>query len=172
MFVVEAFMANLINIDESVSPSPLYTLYAPDANKSKGSINYSDPFAIRNRMNGISSAKYGSVTKDIEDLFLLRKQMLMSSLRNYPSLPADLIARNSLKEATTPNTVKDVVMVDNGDVIAVSDDDDDEPTSARPFQPYRDVVLNKPEGQFLMKQFLVRYPNFLVIISFVLFFFL
>ncbi|KAI3786373.1 hypothetical protein L1987_40000 [Smallanthus sonchifolius] len=32
--------------------------------------------------------------------------------------------------------------------------DDDEPISATPFQPYPDVVLNKPEGQFLLKQFL------------------
>ncbi|KAM0028895.1 putative DNA helicase chromatin remodeling SNF2 family [Helianthus debilis subsp. tardiflorus] len=157
------FTGQLIKNEESASPSPLYSAYAYDANKSKRTIDYSNPFVIRDRMQELDSPKYGSVTKDIEDLILLRKQMLMPSFRRFPSLGADLMETNHVKnEVHVTNPVRDIVMHDAGNVhdtnapgaVVNIDSDDDEPTIGRPFQPYRDVVLNKPEGQFSMKQFL------------------
>ncbi|XP_024959773.1 protein CHROMATIN REMODELING 35-like [Cynara cardunculus var. scolymus] len=169
----ETVNGQMNNSEESVSPRPLYTAYTLDANKPMKTVDHSDPFTIRNWVEEIDSAKYGSVTKDIEDLLLLRKQMLMPCFKRFPSLRADLMDVNSVKEASTANPTRDIVMVDNDmghdtiapDSVVIIGSDDDEPTYGRPFQPYRDIVLSKPEGQFLMKQFLVSSPNFFVIFS-------
>ncbi|KAL8264536.1 hypothetical protein R6Q59_022666 [Mikania micrantha] len=157
------FMGQPINNEENASPSPLYTRCVFEANKSKKTVDYTNPFAIRDRMQELDSLKYGSVTKDIEDLILLRKQMLMPSFKRFPSLGADLMQTHPVKnEIPTTNPGGDIVMNDADnvhdtnapDTVVTIDSDDDEPTIGRPFQPYRDVVLNKPEGQFSMKQFL------------------
>lgn len=162
------------NGEEIISPNPLYTKRTFDAKKQKKTIDYNDPFDVRNFVASFDSPKYGSVTKDIENILSLRKQTLMPCFRRYPSLGADLMDTYPVKEAPFPNPVKevsvanhvrDVVMFDDAmamghdtnapDSVVIIGSDDDEPTSARPFQPYRDIVLNKPEGQFSMKQFLV-----------------
>ncbi|XP_071736756.1 protein CHROMATIN REMODELING 35 [Rutidosis leptorrhynchoides] len=158
----ETLSGKMMKSEESVSPSPLYASYTLDANKTNNAVDYKDPFALRDFVQGLDAPKYGSVTKDIEDLFLLRKQMLMPVFKKYPSLRPDLMDPFPAKEVSNANPVRDIVMVDNdnsqvtnapGDIVTI-ESDDDEPTPARPFQPYRDVVLNKPEGQFSLKQFL------------------
>ncbi|CAH1444821.1 unnamed protein product [Lactuca virosa] len=169
----EIIKGQLSNGEEIISPNPLYTKCTFDAKKQKKTIDYNDPFGVRNFVASFDSPKYGSVTKDIENILSLRKQTLMPCFRRYPSLGADLLDTYPVKEAPIPNPVKevsvanpvrDVVMFDDAmamghdtnppDSVVIIGSDDDEPTSARPFQPYRDIVLNKPEGQFSMKQFL------------------
>lgn len=160
-------MGQMIKSEESVFPSPLYTAYTIDAKKAKKTIDYTDPFVIRNLVQRIDSPKYGSVTKEIEDLLLLRKQVLMPCFKRFPSLRSDLMETNSVREVPIANSGRDIVMLDDSasrdtnapstDIIAVSDDDDEEPALGRPFQPYQDIVLNKPEGEFSMKQFLVAF---------------
>lgn len=158
----ETVNGQMNNSEESVSPRPLYAVYTLDANKPMKTVDHTDPFTIRNWVEGLDSAKYGSVTKDIEDLLLLRKQMLMPCFKRFPSLRADLMEVNPVKEASIANPTRDIVMVDDGmghdtiapDSVVIIGSDDDEPTYGRPFQPYRDIVLSKPEGQFSMKQFL------------------
>nr|XP_043630663.1 protein CHROMATIN REMODELING 35-like [Erigeron canadensis] len=159
----EMFMGQKVNGEESVSPSPLYAAYTLDANKTNKTVDHTNPFNIRNLIQEIDSSKYGSVTKDIEDLLLLRKQMLMPCLRRFPSLRADIMETNHVKDVSNANPMRDVVMFDAGNghdmkapdnVVNIDSDDDDEPKFGRPFQPYRDIVLNKSEGQFSMKQFL------------------
>ncbi|KAJ9551741.1 hypothetical protein OSB04_015786 [Centaurea solstitialis] len=162
MFVSGTVNDQMNNSDESVSPRPLYTTHTLDANTPMKTVDHTDPFTTRNWVEGLDSAKYGSVTKDIEDLILLRKQMLMPCFKRFPSLRADLMEVNPVKEASTANPIRDIVMVDDcmdqdtvtPNSVVVIGSDDDEPTYGRPFQPYRDIVLSKPEGQFSMKQFL------------------
>lgn len=173
MFVSGTLKGQLKNNEESISPSPLYAAYAFDANKSKRTVDYSNPFAMRDWIQELDSLKFGSVTKDIEELILLRKHILMPSFKRFPSLGADLMETKPVINGVTTNHVRDIVMSDAGNAhdtnapgtVVTIDSDDDQPTMARPFQPYRDVVLNKPEGQFSMKQFLVSFPNFLVTFS-------
>nr|GEU96067.1 protein chromatin remodeling 35-like [Tanacetum cinerariifolium] len=160
----ETLMGQMIKSEERVFPSPMHSAYTIDGKKAKKTVDYTDPFVIRNLVQRIDSPKYGSVTKEIEDLFQLRKQVLMPFFKRFPSLRSDLMETNSL--VPNANSGRDHVMLVDSvcrdtnapstDIIAIPDDDDDdeEPTLGRPFQPYRDIVLNKPEGEFSMKQFL------------------
>lgn len=49
-------------------------------------VDYSDPFAIPNLLQGLDGGKYGSVTKEIEALCARRMQMLHPYYVMYPSL--------------------------------------------------------------------------------------
>lgn len=167
-------MGLLANNKESASPSPQYSSYAYDAKKLKRTTDYTNPFAIRDWMQELDSPEFGSVTKEIADLRLHRKHMLGPTFRKFPSLRADLMETSSVKtEIPATNHVRDIVMHDAANVNGINapgavvniESDDDEPTVGRPFQPYRDVVLSKPEGEFSMKQFLVSFINILVSFS-------
>ena len=56
------------NGEEIISPNPLYTKRTFDAKKQKKTIDYNDPFDVRNFVASFDSPKYGSVTKDIENI--------------------------------------------------------------------------------------------------------
>nr|XP_043627293.1 uncharacterized protein LOC122598879 [Erigeron canadensis] len=151
---ISRFMGQPIKCEEGASSSPLYTAYTFDSDKSNGATDHMDPFAVKNWGQELYLTKYGSAIKDFED-HLLRKQMMMQ--RRVPSLHADLVETNPVKDISIADLVRNAVMchdisVPDAALIAVSDVN--EPISARPFQPYRDIILNKPDGQCLMKQFL------------------
>ncbi|KAK1431140.1 hypothetical protein QVD17_14405 [Tagetes erecta] len=143
----DTFMRQVVNGEERASPSLLHTMYTFDANKLKRTIDHTNPFAIRNSVQELDSAKYWPGTKDTEDLLLPRKQMLMPSFTRFPSLQADLKETNHVKCVSIANPMRD-------DVLMYYGGNDNEPTSAMPFQPYQDVNLNRPEGQFLLKHVL------------------
>ncbi|KAL8195352.1 hypothetical protein R6Q57_025755 [Mikania cordata] len=109
-----------------------------------------DPFATRYCMQELDSDKYGPATKDTKDLLLSTKQMLMSSFTRFPSLQADLMDTNHAKDVPIANPVRhDVVMYYAGNDHVTNATDAD--NSTRPFQLYQGVYVNKPEGEFLVK---------------------
>nr|XP_043630185.1 uncharacterized protein LOC122601496 [Erigeron canadensis] len=155
----EVFMGQPIKREEDASQSPVYAAYTFDADKSKRPIDHMDPFVIENWVQELDSAKFGAVKQDIED-HMPREQMI-PSFRRVPSPQIDLMETFPVRNISIANVVRDVFMCTDGKGHDTSAPDanliafpDNEPTFARPFQPYRDMVLSKPDRQFLMKQFL------------------
>lgn len=67
-------MRQVVNNDERESPSLVDIMHKLDANKSIRTIDHTYPFAIRNWVPDLDSARYGSVTKDFEDILFPKKQ--------------------------------------------------------------------------------------------------
>ncbi|KAI8027833.1 Protein CHROMATIN REMODELING 35 [Camellia lanceoleosa] len=118
----------------------------------------------------LDSGKYGSVTKEIKDLIDRRRQTLNTYFGLDPTL-MDVevnLARGASKEnlPATPSAQKDVIDLVDDDVandvpverlpIVVIDSDDEETGDQKSLYPYREIVLPKPAGEFLMKDFLDR----------------
>nr|GEY49567.1 protein chromatin remodeling 35-like [Tanacetum cinerariifolium] len=82
----------MANGEASVSPSPPYNPHTFDANKMKQTVDHTNPFAIRNLVQGFDSAKHGSVTGHI----------LMPCFKTFPSLQTDL-RQNPVKEVSDAN---------------------------------------------------------------------
>ncbi|KAI3712196.1 hypothetical protein L1987_70746 [Smallanthus sonchifolius] len=115
-------------------------------------VDYKDPFAVRDWVIGLDSANFGSVTKDIQNLFSSRKQMLIPFLTRFPLVRGDSV---NLKPGKDSFNVNDDTGHDTNPIII--DSDDDEPKCPRPFQqPDPDVVLKNPTEQFPRTPFLVH----------------
>lgn len=88
----------------------------------------------------LDSPKYGSVTKDIEELFSKRKQMFMPYIVSFPALTADPVELKTIVNGETRHDTN------KSNSIVIIDSDDDEPTCPRPSHPDMDIVLSKPNG--------------------------
>ncbi|KAJ0493808.1 putative DNA helicase chromatin remodeling SNF2 family [Helianthus annuus] len=125
-----------------------------DAHKNR-KVDTTNPFALRDWVVGLDSAdsaEYGSVTKDIEYLVSLRKQMLAPVFTRFPSLREDLVDSKSGKDSPSVN---DDATHGTNEVIVI-DSDDDEPSVPRPIQPDPDVAaLNNPTKQVPVTPLLV-----------------
>ncbi|KAK4562631.1 hypothetical protein RGQ29_005223 [Quercus rubra] len=143
-------------------------------------IDYSDPFAIPNLLESIDCGKYGSVTKDIKALIARKMQTLNPYFAKYPALSDTFLeseknqSKEALKEATrlpdnhvidleddcTVNDAKAISLQHVNDAKALShpvvviDSDEEDNGCQNHFVPFQEVVLPKPAGQFLMKDFL------------------
>lgn len=152
-------------------------------------IDYSNPFAVRNLLEDLDCGKYGSVTKEINDLLARKRQMLNPYFAMHPTL-VDLEV-NLVKEVAkvnqhlaTPLACRDVIELDDDDTddvsaerlavvvhrspvvaqnsqVVVLDSDDEDTEDRKPFNSYQQIILPKPPGEFLMKDFLMK--DFLVI---------
>lgn len=133
---------------EIISPSPRYKhVYMSDKTKSKRkNFDHTDPFAIRDFVLGFDSPKYGSVTKDIEDLFSRKKQMFMPTFRKFPLLGVDSLDLKPGKDISIAieNTKHDTNAQAQQLVVIIDSDDDDEPTSQIPSKSFQDAVLKIP----------------------------
>lgn len=153
-----AFFAKVQNDSEQKKPKA-----------SQQVIDYGDPFAIPDLLERIDCGKYGSVTKDIEALIARKMQTLNPYFAMYPALSDTFLdaEKNQSKEAS-----KEATRLPNNNVIDLEDDSavNDVKALSRPvvvidsdeedngcqnhFVPFQEVVLPKPAGQFLMKEFL------------------
>ncbi|PSS19109.1 Protein CHROMATIN REMODELING like [Actinidia chinensis var. chinensis] len=162
-----------------------YTRDEPEQKKARTDlkvIDYSDPFAVPNLLEELDGGKFGSVTKEIKDLLARRRQMLDALFAMHPTL-VDVEKRlmreaSKVKQPATPSGGHDVIELDDdgdeNDVpagrltivqpvnlpkrpVVVIDSDDEEPGNQRSFvPPYQQIVLSKPVGEFLMKDFLFQ----------------
>ncbi|XP_057502991.1 protein CHROMATIN REMODELING 35-like isoform X2 [Actinidia eriantha] len=160
-----------------------YTRDEPEQKKARTDpkvIDYSDPFAVPNLLEELDGGKFGSVTKEIKDLLARRRQMLDTLFAMHPTL-VDVEKRlmreaSKVKQPATSSVGHDVIELDDdgdeNDVparrltvvqpvnlperpVVVIDSDDEEPGNQRSFAPpYQQIVLSKPVGEFLMKDFL------------------
>ncbi|PWA74776.1 FAR1 DNA binding domain-containing protein [Artemisia annua] len=99
----KTIMGQMANGETSVSPSPPYTPHTFDANKMKQTVDHTNPFAVRNVVQGFDSAKHGSVTGQIP----------MPCFRTFPLLPTDLTLINPVKEVSNANLVRCMFMFDD-----------------------------------------------------------
>ncbi|KAL2460103.1 SNF2 domain-containing protein/helicase domain-containing protein [Abeliophyllum distichum] len=139
-------------------------------------VDYSDPFSINNLLKELDSGQYGSVTKDIEDLLVQKKNLLDSYYAMDPILPFKcLVVQNNeaseLSGATTSNVINleddpdgcNVVvkrfvpaaqLVPSPGPVVILDSDDEDVKDEKPLCPFQEVELKKPPGHLLMKDFL------------------
>ena len=162
-----------------------YTRDEPEQKKARTDpkvIDYSDPFAVPNLLEELDGGKFGSATKEIKDLIARRGHMLDSLFAMHPTLvdveKSLMREASKVKQPAAPSVGHDVIdLDDDGDEndvpagrlpvvvcqpvtlpVVVIDSDDEETGNQRSFvPPYQQIVLSKPVGQFLMKDFLVSF---------------
>ena len=86
-------------------------------------VDYSDPFAIPNLLEGLDAGRFGSVTKEIEALCARRMQMLQPYYVMYPSLSymcTDLGKKQGKKASKLVN--REASHLAHEDVIDLEDD--------------------------------------------------
>ncbi|GAB4853863.1 hypothetical protein Ancab_018072 [Ancistrocladus abbreviatus] len=123
-------------------------------------IDYADPFAISDTLEGISYKKYGSVTKDIEALVARMMQLMNSFHILHPKLTcpetitslgveeSDLLNRNAIDlEGVTilkaASSVAPVVIIDS---------DEEDAGERRPPYPFQGISLQRQAEELLMKK--------------------
>ncbi|KAJ4827482.1 hypothetical protein Tsubulata_006829 [Turnera subulata] len=120
--------------------------------------DYSNPFAVRNIMREVNSNKYGSVTKDIEDLINSSRALLLWSKH-----PVYSNARNGVMGSVSraENNAKGLVskQVPKEVVIIVSDDEDDERDGADTPNLFRDIVLPKTLQQLDIDGVVIKHED-------------
>ncbi|CAH1425884.1 unnamed protein product [Lactuca virosa] len=138
--------------EEIISPSPRYKhVYMSDKTKNKRkNFDHTDPFAIRDFVLGFDSPKYGSVTKDIEDLFSRKKQMFMPTFRKFPLLGVDSLDLKPRKDISIviENTKHDT-NAQAPQLVVIIDSDDDEPTYQIPSKSFQDAVIKIPSKPYV-----------------------
>lgn len=145
--------------------------------KDRGSntIDYSNPRAVPRLMERLDGGQFGSVSKDIKELLERRRVVLNSYFVQHPTILEVEQNRGtgaqSVNQAGTLSTPHEVIDLDDDDeggdgknvendgsadkrAMVVIDLDDDNAGDVRPPAPYQEVVLNRPVGEYLMKDFL------------------
>ncbi|XP_011088450.1 protein CHROMATIN REMODELING 35 isoform X1 [Sesamum indicum] len=137
--------------------------------------DHSDPFSLNNLLEELDSGKYGSVTKDIKELLMRRRQLLDSFYAVDPELPsACLDVQNKMAPKTTEPAASNVIDLDddqdassvavqcfypatqqlnNAGPVVIIDSDDEDAMGQNWRPPYLEVNLKKPSGNLLMKDF-------------------
>lgn len=155
----------------------------PRQNRVKNSAtitDYSDPFAIKNLIDGLDCGQFGSVTKEIEGLVSRKMQVLSPYIVKYPTLSSMLFDLGRSKECTeamkASQLVNNLIDLDDdsdSDVrtnnveksrlpIVIIDSDEEDNKVQRRIHPFQEVVLPRPLGQNFLKDIAVvdhRAPN-------------
>ncbi|XP_028765721.1 protein CHROMATIN REMODELING 35-like isoform X2 [Neltuma alba] len=128
-------------------------------------VDYSNPYAIADLLDGLNHGKFGSVTKDIESLIAQKMQTLSPIFAKDPALlqfvkvgmnhnedtaKKIIDLEDNLKTKTAPKASSTVVIID-------SDEEDDR--DKKPFLPFQEVVLPKPVVPPTTKDMVYHGPN-------------
>ncbi|KAK9287411.1 hypothetical protein L1049_015831 [Liquidambar formosana] len=133
-------------------------------------IDYSDPFAIPNLLDGLDRGKYGSVTKEIEALCARRMQTLNPYYAMHPTLPYTCLdmEKKQGKEFSKLANHQDVIDLEDDRAanyvpaarlpVVILDSDDENGEDQRPSYPYQEVFLGNStsSSKFLMRDLVVR----------------
>uniref|UniRef100_A0A5B7AIW7 Putative SNF2 domain-containing protein CLASSY 2-like n=1 Tax=Davidia involucrata TaxID=16924 RepID=A0A5B7AIW7_DAVIN len=146
-----------------------FSAYVPDESEQKKPrtaskvVDFSDPFAVPHLLEGLDCGKFGSVTKEIEELLARRMQTVKPYFAMHPTLPYMCLSKEA-SEVNRPATHQDVIVLEDDHVVndvsavgfpvVVLDSDDEETGDQRSFYPYQEVVLGRPAGKFLVKNVL------------------
>ncbi|KAI3679223.1 hypothetical protein L2E82_51597 [Cichorium intybus] len=141
-------------IEENITPSPRYKhVYMSDRSKRK-KFDLTDPLALREFVLEFDRPKYGSVTKDIEDLFSRKKPCCRTQPYSMEMKHGNdsSIATKDTKHDT--NSQQLVVIIDS------DDDDDDEATCQIPSKSHQDAVVKIPSEPYQDAEFKISSNNF------------
>uniref|UniRef100_A0A7N0T4L4 Uncharacterized protein n=1 Tax=Kalanchoe fedtschenkoi TaxID=63787 RepID=A0A7N0T4L4_KALFE len=126
-------------------------------------IDYSNPSAFSDMMDGLESNQFGSVTKEIEALMAQRMQILNPFYTMYPEL-----ASKPLNEVETERTDAKVIDLDNDDdlkavvnhqappSVVIVDSDDENGGYKKPSYPFQGIFLSNPAAAFLFENPMVH----------------
>ncbi|XP_024016508.1 protein CHROMATIN REMODELING 35 isoform X2 [Eutrema salsugineum] len=141
----------------------------PDAKRLRISSNvtdYSQPFAISNILKALENGKFGSVTKDLQEIADLRMGMVKQCISKFPSLAnvefgADKNQTMELVSLENPQVVEGVIDLDDDDTdasnkaicvvpsteIVVLDSDDEDNESQKPTYPFQSSLVQHQKSQ-------------------------
>lgn len=169
----ESFQADMaVSVDRNDVPIRKRT-----RNDSK-TVDYSDPFAVPKLLEKLDGGQFGSVSKEIKELLERRRLVLNSYFVQHPTLleveqNMATVAKKT-NQIGTPSAPHEVIDLDDDDdedgngknaendasadklAMVVIESDDEDAGAMRPPTSYQEVLLNKPAGEYLMKDFLER----------------
>ncbi|CAH2051625.1 unnamed protein product, partial [Thlaspi arvense] len=90
-------------------------------------IDYSQPFAVSNMLQALDGGKFGSVTKELEEIADMRLELVKHCISRYPSL-ANMEFGEGKRQRMEPVSLENPQVVEG--VIELDDDDDDDDTAA------------------------------------------
>ncbi|CAL9223171.1 unnamed protein product [Arabidopsis halleri] len=98
-------------------------------------IDYSNPFAISNMLEALDGGKFGSVTKELQEIADMRMDLVKRCIWLYPSL-----AYTEFEDEKTMMSLDNQQIVEGG-VINLDDDDDDVSNKAICVVPSSEIVV-------------------------------
>lgn len=109
-------------------------------------------FTEADYLQELESGKYGSVTKEIKDLYDRSMDLLKPKYAMYPNLLYRCNTRSSMNEDIDQSVAvlgSDIITLEDNHVyqgmraapVLIIDSDEEEPGDQRPSRPYQDIVL-------------------------------
>ncbi|QCD85532.1 hypothetical protein DEO72_LG3g51 [Vigna unguiculata] len=139
-----------------------YSLPYSAHEKTSNVVDYNNPFAISDVLDSLESGKFGSVTKDIEDLIAQKMQILGPYFVKYPILVDQWVEAVKKHHEETPKLENQLVTVPMHqnvidleekhtrkdvpamrDQIVIIDSDDEDCGAEKSMIPFQEVVLPK-----------------------------
>jgi len=149
--------------------------------KTSNVVDYNNPFAISDVLDNLESGKFGSVTKDIEDLIAQKMQILGPYFVKYPVLGDQWVKALTKHDEETPklenqqvavSTQQDVIDLEEEDtkkdvpakqdhIVIIDSDEEDDSDEKSTFQ---EVVLPNLVAPSPALNITVRFCFFLVLV--------
>jgi len=138
----------------------------PEAKRVKSSskvIDYSNPFAVSNMLEALDSGKFGSVSKELEEIADMRMDLVKRSIWLYPSLAYTVFEAE--KTMDNQQVVEGVINLDDDDdddtdvekkalcvvpsssEIVLLDSDDEDNERQRPMYQFQSTLVQHQKNQ-------------------------
>ncbi|KAK4258637.1 hypothetical protein QN277_005067 [Acacia crassicarpa] len=121
-----------------------------EKHKRSNVVDYSNPYAVADLIDGLNHGKFGSVTKDIESLIAQKMQTLSPIFAKDPALLHFVkLGMNRNDEASKKIIdVEDNIMTKiapkASSTVVIIDSDEEDDRDRKPFLPFQEVILPKP----------------------------
>ncbi|KAI4295486.1 hypothetical protein L6164_035529 [Bauhinia variegata] len=145
--------------------------------KNSNVVDYSDPFAIPHLMNRLNGGRFGSVTKEMQDIVARRMQALSPYFAKYPRL-LNVLLEAGVNQKEQPDNAENqhasglahlnVINLEEDRVandipaaslpIVIIDSDEEDDGNQKQALPFQEVTLTKTVEQFSMMAIPEYYP--------------
>lgn len=129
-------------------------------------VDYSNPYAIADLLDGVSCGKFGSVTKDIEALVTRKMQILSPYFAKFPILLNQLMEGGMKRNEETDKgknqqgngfACQKIIDLEQEQPVVIIDSDEEDDRDQKPYVPFQEVVLPKAAGQSTTKDIVVSF---------------
>ncbi|KAI9123842.1 hypothetical protein K1719_005142 [Acacia pycnantha] len=113
-------------------------------------VDYSNPYAVADLIDGLNHGKFGSVTKDIESLIAQKMQTLSPIFAKDPALlQFAKVGMNRNEEAAKKiidleDNIMTKIAPKASSTVVIIDSDEEDDRDRKPFLPFQEVILPKP----------------------------